>query len=98
MVEGWLCPGTRPRGRLGWLLPTDSRTQRGIATTPVVRVIAVLADAAINDVRNVDEIPRVGDMIDVNGDPMKVRGVINAEPGIGVDAFVYVTPIANGRH
>jgi hypothetical protein len=65
---------------------------------PVVRVIAVLADAAVNDVRRVDTIPRVGDTIDVNGHPMKVRSVINAEPGAGADAFVYVTSVTNGRH
>jgi hypothetical protein len=27
---------------------------------------------------------------------MKVRSVITAEPGSGVDAFVYVTPLATG--
>jgi hypothetical protein len=65
---------------------------------PLVRVIAVLAEAAINDVRRVDEIPRVGDTIDVNGKPMRVRSVIAAEPGSSVDAFVYVTSITNGSH
>jgi hypothetical protein len=63
---------------------------------PVVRVIAVVADAAVNDVRRVEEIPHSGDTVDVNGVAMKVRSVITAEPGSGVDAFVYVTPLATG--
>ena len=62
---------------------------------PLVRVIAAVA---INDVRRVDEIPRVGDTIDVSGKPMRVRNVIAAGPGGSVDAFVYVTSISNGSH
>lgn len=64
---------------------------------PEVRVIAVLTDAAVNDVRRVDEIPRTGDTIDIDGDTMRVCSVIAAEPGSGVDALVYVTPIVNRR-
>jgi hypothetical protein len=64
---------------------------------PLVRVLAAFADTTINEVRRVDAIPRVGDEVDVNGESLKVRAVGRAEHGSGVDAFVHVTPITNGR-
>jgi hypothetical protein len=56
----------------------------------------VVEDATVNDVRSVDEIPRLGDAVEVDGQTMRVRSVARAEPGAGVDAFVYVTPAGDG--
>ena len=52
-------------------------------------------DATVNDLRRVDEIPRLGDALEVNGQTMRVRSVARADPGAGVDAFVYVTPASD---